>query len=88
MGTGYLAILLNWHTPLAPIQLLWLNLVTDGAPALALGTEKGDPDIMEHPPRPASEPIINKFMIANNYFQRNKRKINSVFFQKILGQIT
>ncbi len=59
----FLAILLNWHTPLAPIQLLWLNLVTDGAPALALGTEKGDPDIMEHPPRPSSEPIINRFMV-------------------------
>lgn len=59
----FLAILFNWNTPLAPIQLLWLNLVTDGAPALALGTEKGDPDIMEHPPRPAAEPIINKFMV-------------------------
>jgi Ca2+-transporting ATPase len=59
----FLAILLNWNTPLAPIQLLWLNLVTDGAPALALGTEKGDPDIMQHPPRPANEPIINRFMI-------------------------
>ncbi|MDD2522305.1 MAG: cation-translocating P-type ATPase [Anaerolineaceae bacterium] len=59
----FLAILFNWNTPLAPIQLLWLNLVTDGAPALALGTEKGDPDIMEHPPRPADEPIINSFMI-------------------------
>jgi Ca2+-transporting ATPase len=59
----FLAILFNWNTPLAPIQLLWLNLVTDGAPALALGTEKGDPDIMEHPPRPADEPIINRFMI-------------------------
>ncbi len=59
----FLAIVLNWHTPLAPIQLLWLNLVTDGAPALALGTEKGDPDIMEHPPRPSSEPIINRFMV-------------------------
>jgi P-type Ca2+ transporter type 2C len=40
--------------------LLWLNLVTDGAPALALGMEKGDPDIMDQPPRPASEPIINR----------------------------
>ncbi len=59
----FLAILFNWNTPLAPIQLLWLNLISDGAPALALGTEKGDPDIMEHPPRPASEPIINKFMV-------------------------
>ncbi|MGW8251787.1 MAG: cation transporting ATPase C-terminal domain-containing protein, partial [Anaerolineales bacterium] len=49
-------------SPLTAIQLLWLNLVTDGAPALALGTEKGDPDIMNHPPRPATEPIINRFM--------------------------
>jgi Ca2+-transporting ATPase len=37
-------------------------LVTDGAPALALGTEKGDPDTMNQPPRPPSEPIINRMM--------------------------
>ncbi|MEW6181151.1 MAG: cation-translocating P-type ATPase [Chloroflexota bacterium] len=49
-------------SPLTPIQLLWLNLITDGAPALALGTEKGDPDIMDHPPRPPQEPIINRSM--------------------------
>jgi Ca2+-transporting ATPase len=49
-------------SPLAPIQLLWLNLVTDGAPALALGTEKGDPDTMSQKPRPPQEPIINRFM--------------------------
>jgi len=59
----FLATVFGWNTPLAPIQLLWLNLVTDGAPALALGTEKGDPDIMQHPPRPSDEPIINKFML-------------------------
>ncbi|NMR89523.1 HAD-IC family P-type ATPase, partial [Vibrio parahaemolyticus] len=41
----------NWPIPLLPIQLLWLNLVTDSFPALALGVEKGDPDIMMHPPR-------------------------------------
>ena len=51
-------------SPLVPIQLLWLNLVTDGAPALALGTEKGDPDIMDHNPRPPKEPIINRFMLT------------------------
>ncbi|NMB62545.1 MAG: cation-translocating P-type ATPase [Chloroflexi bacterium] len=49
-------------SPLKPIQLLWLNLVTDGAPALALGTEKGDPDIMDQAPRPKKEPIVNRFM--------------------------
>jgi len=56
------AAALGLQSPLEPIQLLWLNLVTDGAPALALGTEKGDPDIMEQPPRPTKEPIINRFM--------------------------
>lgn len=59
----FLATVFGWNTPLAPIQLLWLNLVTDGAPALALGTEKGDPDIMQHPPRPSDEPIINRYMV-------------------------
>jgi Ca2+-transporting ATPase len=42
--------------------LLWLNLITDGAPALALAMEKGDPDIMEYKPRPKNEPIVNKSM--------------------------
>lgn len=51
-------------SPLAPIQLLWLNLVTDGAPALALSTEKGDPDIMDHPPRSPKEAIINRHMLV------------------------
>ena len=41
-----LTITPDQYAPLVAIQLLWLNLVTDGAPALALGTEKGDPDIM------------------------------------------
>ena len=58
----FVATLLGWPSPLTAIQLLWLNLITDGAPALALGTEKGDPDIMRQAPRPPSESIINKFM--------------------------
>ena len=58
----FLATLFGWPAPLTAIQLLWLNLVTDGAPALALSTEKGDPDIMEQKPRPVKEPIINRYM--------------------------
>ncbi len=58
----FLAILAGLPSPLTPIQLLWLNLATDGAPALALGLEKGDPDTMEQPPRPADEPVINRLM--------------------------
>jgi Ca2+-transporting ATPase len=55
----FLATLAGLPTPLTVIQLLWLNLLTDGAPALALATERGDPDTMDQPPRPTQEPIIN-----------------------------
>jgi P-type Ca2+ transporter type 2C len=51
------------YVPLLPIQLLWLNLITDSFPALALGQEKGEPDIMKHMPRNPREPILNRVMI-------------------------
>lgn len=54
----FTSILLNLPVPLFAIQLLWLNLVTDSFPALALGVEKGDPDIMKIPPRNPDEPIL------------------------------
>jgi len=56
------AMLFGMPIPLRPVHLLWLNLVSDGAPALALGMEKGDKDIMTHPPRPPKEPVINRDM--------------------------
>jgi len=58
----FLATLAGLPAPLTVIQLLWLNLLTDGAPALALAMEKGDPAIMQRSPRPPSEPIINRSM--------------------------
>jgi Ca2+-transporting ATPase len=64
IATIFLGIMFTQGSPLTVIQLLWLNLITDGAPALALGTEIGDPDIMDQQPRPPSEPIINRFMTA------------------------
>ncbi|SKA77367.1 Ca2+-transporting ATPase [Caloramator quimbayensis] len=60
----FLSMLFGYPTPLVPIQLLWLNLVTDSFPALALGTEKGEPDIMDLKPRNAKEPILDKSMIT------------------------
>ncbi len=59
----FLATLGGLPPPLTAIQLLWLNLITDGAPALALALEKGDPDIMSRKPRARSEPIINRTML-------------------------
>jgi P-type Ca2+ transporter type 2C len=55
----FLPTLAGLPSPLTAIQLLWLNMVTDGAPALALAKEKGDPDVMKRPPRPKTEPIIH-----------------------------
>ena len=46
--------------PILPIQILFLNLLTDVFPALALGLGKGDPAIMRSPPRPAGEPIVTR----------------------------
>jgi len=60
----FLAVLAGLPSPLTAIQLLWLNLITDGAPALALGMEKGEADIMQQPPRPPKEPIINGPMVT------------------------
>ena len=56
----FLSILFNMPVPLVPIQLLWLNLVSDSFPALALGTEAGEPGIMKKKPRDTKEPILNK----------------------------
>jgi Ca2+-transporting ATPase len=60
----FLSMLGGLPIPLKPIQLLILNLVTDGAPALALGLEKGDPDIMKRKPRPPKEPVVNREMLV------------------------
>ena len=65
----FVSILFKWPVPLLPIQLLWLNLVTDSFPALALGVEKGDPDIMSEAPRSPNEPILDKSMIFGIAFQ-------------------
>jgi Ca2+-transporting ATPase len=59
----FLATLAGLPAPLTAIQLLWLNLITDGAPALALAVEQGDPDIMKEKPRAKSEPIVNRTML-------------------------
>jgi len=56
--TVFLAMIL-WHkTPLLSMQLLWINLVTDSLPAIALGMEAVEKDVMDRPPKPKEEGIF------------------------------
>ena len=58
--TLFTAILLNWNSPLQPIHILWVNLITDSFPALALGVDKTKEDVMNNPPRNPNESIFVK----------------------------
>lgn len=65
----FLATLAGLPAPLTAIQLLWLNLITDGAPALALAMEKGDIDTMTQKPRAKYEPVVNRSMGIGIFIQ-------------------
>jgi Ca2+-transporting ATPase len=56
-----LASLINMPLPIRPLQILFLNLVTDVFPALALGVGEGDPHIMQRPPRDPDESIMTRY---------------------------
>ncbi len=53
--TIFVALILGWSAPLIATQLLWINLITDSLPAIALGMDPGNPDVMKEKPRPAKE---------------------------------
>lgn len=55
----FVAALLGWPIPLLPIQILWINLISDSFPALALGMEKVEPHIMNQKPRAPKNPILS-----------------------------
>lgn len=65
----FTAILCNWATPLLPIQILWINLVTDSLPALALSVDPADPDVMQRKPVDSKEGIMNKSFLTRIVLQ-------------------
>lgn len=65
----FLSMLLGWGSPLVPVQILWINLITDSFPAFALGIEAKEKGVMDQKPRPPDEPIADKKMIVSIAFQ-------------------
>lgn len=65
----FIATMLNWLQPLLPIHILWINLVTDSLPAIGLGMERGEKDIMRRPPRDPKESVIPLPMFINILWQ-------------------
>lgn len=58
--TMFVAALAGMPLPLLPVQILWVNLVTDGLPAMALGVDTNEPDAMNRPPRHPSESVFSR----------------------------
>lgn len=56
--TVFAAIMIGWPLPLTVLQILWLNLVTDIFPAMALALEPSAPDVMKRPPRDPNKPLM------------------------------
>ncbi len=59
-----IAGMIGWPLPLIALQILWVNLVTDGPPALALSVEPAEPDLMRRPPRDPNEPVFSRSVLA------------------------
>jgi Ca2+-transporting ATPase len=60
----FLAILLGWPLPLAALQVLWLNMITDVFPAMALALEPSSPDAMKRPPRDPDESLLSRRFVG------------------------
>ena len=60
----FAAIMLGWPLPLAPLQILWLNLVTDVFPAMALALEPSAPGVMTQPPRDPRRSLMTPDFVA------------------------
>jgi Ca2+-transporting ATPase len=65
----FVATMVNWEEPLLPIHILWVNLVTDSLPALALGVDPAEAGIMDRRPRDPKRGIFDRGMLARILYQ-------------------
>jgi Ca2+-transporting ATPase len=64
----FTALLIGWPLPLLPVQLLWINLVTDGLPGIAMATEMTEPGTLNRPPRDPKKPFMDAFFLSRVAF--------------------
>ena len=74
-----LSIILGLPLPLFPTQILWINLISDGTPNIALAMEHGEPDVMLRTPRKPSEPLITRSGILRILY------VSAIFVLVVLG---
>ena len=65
----FVATMANWEEPLLPIHILWVNLVTDSLPALALGVDPAEEGIMDRQPRDPQRGIFDRGMLSRILYQ-------------------
>lgn len=58
------ALIIGWPAPLMPIQILWVNIVTDTTMVIPLGVEPGEKNIMKRKPIPVNAPLLSRFLIG------------------------
>jgi Ca2+-transporting ATPase len=88
----FLALLSGLPLPLVPIQILWMNLVTDGLPAMALGVEPPEKNIMHRPPRQPEESIFAQGMggqiLSSGFFIGLGTLLIFAFYLRESGNLT
>jgi magnesium-transporting ATPase (P-type) len=78
------AVVLGMPLPLLPVQLLWLNLITNGIQDVALAFEPAEGDVLTRPPRPPREPIFNRLMIERTIIAALVMGLVGFFFFRFL----
>jgi len=83
----FFTVIFGWRQPLFPLQILWINLITNGLPALALGVDPAESNLMSKPPRSPKEKIIGPWefwMIVLNGFVMGVAALYAFYYEYII----